>query len=142
MLRSAFWFLAACLGACSSRSQPSAPPTSEVRVPPTREVTVRPADPTRGDRPASPASGLRASESADDLPPAWASCQADTDCTFVSLGCCDTTPVNRGHRIDAQRSLDASGHPWCAPKSACGPGLDGTWAGMPGVCRDARCRMP
>ncbi len=38
-----------------------------------------------------------------------------------------------------QRKLDQSGHPYCPPKSACGPSADGTWAGAPGKCRAGAC---
>jgi hypothetical protein len=74
--------------------------------------------------------------------PTWAACENDADCTYVSLGCCDTTPVNRSHAVEAQRELDASGRPHCAPKTACGPSKDGTWAGAPGKCRAGSCAMP
>ena len=138
-MRSAcLYLLVLCVSACSSSAP--ATPTSEVWVPPTRDIAV----PAGAARPAGSMSGSRPTTggSTDDLPAAWTACQGSDECTFVSLGCCDTTAVNRAHRIDAQRSLDASGHPWCAPKSACGPGLDGTWAGTPGTCRESRCVMP
>jgi hypothetical protein len=69
----------------------------------------------------------------------WTSCTSDADCTYVSLGCCDTTPVNRAHVKDAQRKLDQSGHPHCPPKAACGPSADGTWSGAPGKCTAGSC---
>jgi hypothetical protein len=69
----------------------------------------------------------------------WTACLSDLDCTYVSLGCCDTTPVNRAHVADAKHKLERSGHPYCPPKSACGPGTDGTWAGAPGKCAAGNC---
>jgi hypothetical protein len=77
-----------------------------------------------------------------NAPPAaitWTSCANDAECTYVSLGCCDTTPVNRAHVADAKRKLERSGHPYCPPKSACGPSSDGTWAGAPGKCTAGNC---
>ncbi len=66
-------------------------------------------------------------------------CATDAECTFVSLGCCSTTPVNRIHAKDAQAALEVSGQPYCAVKAACGPGPNGTWAGTPGKCVEGRC---
>jgi hypothetical protein len=71
--------------------------------------------------------------------PSWTACTSDADCTYVSLGCCDTTPVNRAHAADAQRKLDRSGHPYCAPKAACGPSANGTWSGAAGKCAAGNC---
>jgi hypothetical protein len=69
----------------------------------------------------------------------WTACASDLDCTYVSLGCCDTTPVNRAHADEAKRKLERSGHPYCPPKTACGPSADGTWAGAPGKCAAGNC---
>ena len=69
----------------------------------------------------------------------WTACASDLDCTYVSLGCCDTTPVNRAHVADAKRKLERSGHPYCPPKAACGPSPDGTWSGAPGKCSAGNC---
>ncbi len=66
----------------------------------------------------------------------------DAECTFVSLGCCDTTPVNRTYATQAQKRLDESGRPYCAPKAACGEGPDGTWAKTAGRCVNRRCAPP
>lgn len=74
--------------------------------------------------------------------PAWDACKSDAECTFVSLGCCETTPVNRAHAGEMQKKLDASGKAYCPPKTACGPGPDGTWNGTPGVCRNGVCAKP
>ncbi len=76
------------------------------------------------------------------LPKEWTACSRDEDCTYVSLGCCDTTPVNRARERQAQKKLDESGRPYCAPKSACGPSENGTWKGTPGRCVERRCAMP
>jgi hypothetical protein len=76
------------------------------------------------------------------VPEAWSTCTRDADCTFVSLGCCDTTPVNQSHAKEAQERLDSSGRPFCAPKAACGPSADGTWRGARGRCVKRRCVMP
>ncbi len=40
---------------------------------------------------------------------------------------------------EAQRKLEASGRPYCAPKAACGPGPDGTFAGTAGRCTKGAC---
>jgi len=69
----------------------------------------------------------------------WTACTSDADCTYVSLGCCDTTPVNRSHVADAKRKLERSGRPYCPPKTACGPSADGTWSGAPGKCAAGSC---
>ncbi|HEY2365741.1 MAG TPA: hypothetical protein VGH87_05110, partial [Polyangiaceae bacterium] len=69
----------------------------------------------------------------------WTSCTTDADCTYASLGCCDTTPVNRAHAADMQRKLEHTGHPWCPVKAACGPSTNGTWSGAPGKCTAGDC---
>lgn len=73
------------------------------------------------------------------MPAEWSRCRADAECTFVSLGCCDTTPVNRRHADDARGALRASKREECPPKTACGPGADGTWQGTPGRCLAGVC---
>lgn len=85
--------------------------------------------------PASTASSARA----DALRAEWGTCQRDDECTFVSLGCCSTTPVNRTFSEPAMAALEASGAPYCPVKTACGPGSDGTFAGTPGACIAGRC---
>lgn len=84
---------------------------------------------------------------ADDRPPIpmpdeWSRCSKDAECTYVSLGCCDTTPVNRSYVEQAQKKLDDSGRMPCAVKAACGRGPDGTWAKTPGRCVKQRCAPP
>lgn len=69
----------------------------------------------------------------------WTSCTTDADCTYASLGCCETTPVNRAHAADMQRKLEHSGHAWCPVKTACGPSTNGTWSGAPGKCAAGNC---
>ncbi|MFO0671507.1 MAG: hypothetical protein U0235_18070 [Polyangiaceae bacterium] len=113
------------------------------RPPPQRE----PASPIgTGSAPAaalSPASSLATASSASPGAPAeWAACASDAECTYVSLGCCDTTPVNRRFAAQAQARLDASGRPHCAVKQACGPGPAATWAGAAGKCRAGTCAPP
>jgi hypothetical protein len=76
------------------------------------------------------------------LPVAWTACGGDADCTVVSLGCCDDTPVNREHATGASAALRESGRPYCPVKTACGPGTSGTWEGERGVCTAGTCRMP
>lgn len=76
------------------------------------------------------------------LPKEWSACTRDEDCTYVSLGCCDTTPVNRARERQAQKKLNESGRPVCPPKTACGPSEAGTWKGTPGRCVARRCAMP
>ncbi len=76
-----------------------------------------------------------------DTTTSWTACASDLDCTYVSLGCCDTTPVNRAYVADAKRKLERSGRPYCPPKTACGPGADGTWAGAPGKCTAGNCGL-
>jgi hypothetical protein len=76
------------------------------------------------------------------IPASWVACSVDADCTFASLGCCDTTAVNRAHAADLQKYLEASGRPYCPPKDACGPSSDGTWKGAPGVCKGGVCGQP
>jgi len=49
------------------------------------------------------------------------------------------TPVARAHAAVAKQRLEASGRPYCAPKAACGPGADGTFAGTPGKCTKGAC---
>lgn len=70
---------------------------------------------------------------------AQTACVSDADCTFVSLGCCSTTPVNRASAAAVKMRLAASGLPYCAVKAACGPGPDGTWEGAPGTCMRGAC---
>ena len=67
------------------------------------------------------------------------SCRADADCTFVSLGCCSTTPVNRAFAAVVKKRLEASGLPYCHVKAACGQGPNGTWEGVAGVCLAGVC---
>lgn len=89
--------------------------------------------------------GIGASPSAPkpvSIPAEWARCRTDADCTYVSLGCCDTTPVARAHAPEAQQMLAASGRPFCPPKAACGPSVDGTWSGAPGKCSRGVCAEP
>lgn len=69
----------------------------------------------------------------------WGACQRDDECTFVSLGCCSTTPVNRAFSAQAMAALEASGARFCPVKQLCGPGADGTFAGTPGKCVAGRC---
>ncbi len=69
----------------------------------------------------------------------WSACQRDDECTFVSLGCCSTTPVNRAFSAQAMAALEASGARFCPVKQLCGPGVDGTFAGTPGKCVAGRC---
>ncbi|MDP1920655.1 MAG: hypothetical protein Q8L14_30710 [Myxococcales bacterium] len=76
------------------------------------------------------------------MPAEWSRCEVDADCTYASLGCCDTTPVARVHAKAAQQRLNDSGRAWCSPKAACGPGADGTWSGMPGRCVKKVCAPP
>ena len=85
------------------------------------------------------ASDVAAAPSASAPSASWTTCSSDADCTYVSLGCCDTTPVNRAHVADAKRKLERSGRPYCPPKTACGPSADGTWAGAPGKCSGGSC---
>ena len=73
------------------------------------------------------------------LPAEWTQCRADSECTYVSLGCCDTTPVNRTNMALAQKRLEDSGRPYCPVKAACGPSADGTWANAPGTCVKRVC---
>lgn len=82
----------------------------------------------------APAPASAASASADE-----ARCKQDAECTFVALGCCSTTAVNRESAAHVKRRLVASGLPECPPKAACGPGRDGTWEGTAGTCREGRC---
>src|SRR5687768_17175114 len=77
-----------------------------------------------------------------EIPADWTECITDDDCTIVTLGCCDETPVNRKHADALRRALEASGRPSCPPKTACGPGEDGTWDGVRSTCDAATCRMP
>lgn len=83
-----------------------------------------------------------ADEKKVSMPDEWSRCSKDAECTFVSLGCCDTTPVNRTYATQAQKRLDESGRPYCAVKAACGEGLDGTWAKTAGRCVNRRCAPP
>lgn len=83
-----------------------------------------------------------ADEKKVSMPDEWGRCSKDAECTFVSLGCCDTTPVNRAFVDQAQKRLLESGRPYCAPKAACGEGPDGTWAKAPGRCVKQRCAPP
>jgi hypothetical protein len=76
------------------------------------------------------------------LPADWVACTRDNDCTIVSLGCCDETPVARAHAAALREALDASGRRYCPPKSACGPSRHGTWDGEPGRCTANACVMP
>ncbi|MBX7077971.1 MAG: hypothetical protein K1X88_02215 [Nannocystaceae bacterium] len=95
-------------------------------------------------QPAAPQPSAAATSPTDAPPPvvlpiAWQRCRADRECTFVALGCCDTTPVLRKHAAEANERLVASGRPECPVKAACGPGADGTWIGTAGACIDGRC---
>jgi hypothetical protein len=76
------------------------------------------------------------------LPVAWTSCAVDADCTIVSLGCCDETPVNRDRAVATRTALEKSGRGYCPPKDACGPSSSGTWDGEAGKCDNGRCRVP
>ena len=81
-------------------------------------------------------------EGAFTLPGAWTACSADADCTIVSMGCCDVTPVNRTHAATARDAMEAAGRRNCPVKAACGPSAHGTWDGEPGVCTAGTCAMP
>lgn len=76
------------------------------------------------------------------LPVEYTRCVADADCTFVALGCCDTTAVLRTRAAEVQRALEASGRPFCSVKAACGPGPNGTWEATPGTCSTGTCVLP
>lgn len=76
------------------------------------------------------------------LPQSWTACQQDDDCTMVTLGCCDETAVHRAYAARLRQALEDSGRPYCPPKSACGPGLDGTWNGANAACTQGVCRKP
>lgn len=69
-------------------------------------------------------------------------CASDAECTIVSLGCCEVTPVRRDHAAETRTRLEASGKRYCPPKSACGPSSAGTWDGEPGVCKAGACAKP
>lgn len=65
------------------------------------------------------------------MPDEWRRCSKDAGVPYASLGCCDTTPVNRTHADQAQRKkLNDSGRLPCPVKAACGRGPEGTWAKM------------
>ncbi len=76
------------------------------------------------------------------IPADWKTCASDAECTFVGLGCCDVSPVNRAHADAAQRQLSESGRHYCPVRAACGPGPGGTWAGAPGGCQAGVCAFP
>ena len=76
------------------------------------------------------------------LPDAFTACTQKSECTLVSLGCCDTTAVNHAHEKKLRAALESSGRPHCPVKSACGPSKDGTWDGAIGACVDGHCKRP
>ncbi|MFO0633890.1 MAG: hypothetical protein U0168_13660 [Nannocystaceae bacterium] len=111
---------------------PAAAPTSTPPEPATAPAPIPESPPA-----AEPSSAAAPAKVV--LPAAWQRCDADRECTFVALGCCDTTPVLRTRAKAANERLQASGRPECPVKTACGPGADGTWIGTPGKCIDRRC---
>lgn len=112
---------------CSSSEQPRGPIESK----------PKPRDPmTADDAWSAPTAGAFA------IPASWAACTKNEDCTVGSMGCCDTTPVNRAHHDRLVHELEAAGRQWCPPKTACGPGAGGTWDGEAGTCAANACVMP
>lgn len=88
--------------------------------------------------------GMFAMPSAGDftVPFSFTQCTADAECVVVANGCCDETPVNRLHASLLTRGFVQSGRRHCTVKTACGPGLDGTWNGQPARCVRHTCAMP
>lgn len=125
--------------ASSAAARPSATPTAAAASAPapSAEAPSAPGAPTAA--PAPTAAGRIVTGGPLALPAAWGRCEKDADCTFASLGCCSVTPVARARAADAKQKLEASGRPYCAPKAACGPGPDGTFAGAPGKCTKGAC---
>ncbi len=72
----------------------------------------------------------------------WTRCKLDADCVILTLGCCNETAVARPHAAEVRKALDASGRSYCPPKTACGPGPDGTWNDQPATCGDGTCQLP
>ncbi len=117
-----------------SAPEAAAPAATSAEAPAAPSSTAAPTAP-----PARAATGRIVTGGPVALPDAWGHCQKDADCTFASLGCCSVTPVARKHAADANQRLAASGRQYCAPKAACGPGPDGTFAGTPGKCTKGAC---
>lgn len=139
--------LAALAAACASKAAPEpapVPPSAPASVTPSDAASTAQAAPPAPPSPstttsARPTSGRIVTGGPVVLPDACGRCVKDADCTFVSLGCCEVTPVARAHAAEASRKLEASGRPFCAPKAACGPGPDGTFAGTAGKCTKGAC---
>lgn len=113
---------------------------------------AKPAEPERRppvEPPAAPAPRADAAEALTiaatgpiSLPAAYTRCASDADCTYATLGCCEVTPVNQASRAIVADALERSGRRECPPKSACGPGPNGTWDGQPGRCVAQVCGAP
>ncbi len=131
--------LAMGCGASAPASQPSPGPSASSVAPPDATVSPGPSPGPLATSTARPPNGRVVTGGPVVLPDGWARCEKDADCTFVALGCCDITPVARARAAEAQRKLEASGRPYCAPKAACGPGPDGTFAGTAGRCTKGAC---
>jgi hypothetical protein len=77
-----------------------------------------------------------------ELPASWKTCATSDDCEMVAYGCCTKVSSNRSHADSVRSALQHSSREYCAVKSACGRGKDGTADGEPAECFNGRCATP